>query len=99
MNSYSRASSVVSRQVAGETVLVPLTARTTNALTRGAELYTLNAAGVLLWERLSTPQTEESLTQSLVERYEIGPEQAREDVRSFLRDLANIGALNGGVGS
>ena len=74
-------------------MLVPLDASTTNARRRVAELYTLNAAGVLLWERMSSPQTEETLTDVLVDTYGIGLAQAREDVQAFLRDLSEIGAI------
>ena len=93
MNSFSRAHDVVSRRIAGEIVLVPLDTSAVNARRRVAELYTLNAAGELLWEQMSTPQTEESLNEVLVANYGIAPAQARDDVRAFLRDMMEIGAI------
>lgn len=45
---YSRQKNIVARTVAGETLLVPI-----NECTK--KIFTLNNAGIRLWEELATP--------------------------------------------
>lgn len=91
---YQRRAGVIARQVAGSTVLVAIGTRTGNIRTRAAELYTLNKAGMLLWDLLATPQGEDALALRLADEYRIDADQARADVRAFLAELAEIGAVD-----
>lgn len=93
MATYIRSAQVVSRQVAGEPVLVPRNARSLTPHEKAADLFTLNASGALLWERLQTPQDEQALVQRLVDSYALPTDQAQTDVRAFIADLVSIGAI------
>jgi len=90
---YHRRASVIARQVAGSTVLVALGTTTGNIKTRAAELYTLNKAGMMLWELLGEPQTTDAMTTHLADAYGIGVDQARADVQAFLDELVEIRAV------
>ena len=85
---YKRSDNVVARSVAGEHVLIPV-----HGCTRS--VYTLNAAGVILWEALATPQRECELVLVLAEHYEIAPEVAQRDVAGFLADLVRMQLIAG----
>lgn len=79
----------VVRQIAGETVAIPA-GEAARAL---SGLLALNGSGRLLFERLQTEQTEESLVQLLLEEYEIDEATARSDVAEFLAPLRANGVL------
>ena len=77
------------RDVADSVVLVPVGAATQ----RFPGMITLNETGKFLWETLETEQTLETLTQKLLEQYEVTCEQARTDVEAFLKKLVAVGAV------
>lgn len=79
----------VVRQIAGETVAIP--AGTAARALSG--LLALNGSGKLLFELLQSPQSEDSLVQSLLEQYEIDEPTAKADVAEFLQTLRENGVL------
>ena len=79
----------VVRQIAGETVAIPAGA----AARALSGLLALNGSGGLLFERLQTEQTEDSLVQFLLEQYEIDEATAKTDVAEFLHTLRQSGVL------
>lgn len=79
----------VVRQIAGETVAIPA-GEAARAL---SGLLALNGSGRLLFERLQTEQTPDSLVQYLLEQYEIDALTAKADVAEFLGILRENGVL------
>lgn len=53
----------------------------------------LNEAGCFLWNLLETEQTKEALIQALADSYEVTPQQAAEDLETFLEPLLLTGAV------
>ena len=84
-----RNSDFLLRQVAGSQVLVPVG----KATKRFPGMIRMNATGCFLWELLETQQTKESLIKALLDRYEVSPEQAAEDVDAFVDKLIPTGAI------
>jgi hypothetical protein len=54
-----------------------------------------NRTAADIWKLLEQPQTLESLCAILVERYRIEPGQCREDVEELLRELVEMGVVQG----
>lgn len=77
------------RNVADTLVLVPV-GQATDAF---AGMVTLNSTSAFLWEQLENTQTVDSLTQALLDRYDVAEEKAREDVEAFLAALTPTGAI------
>lgn len=77
------------REVAGTQVLVPVGEATKTF----PGMVTVNATSALLWEKLETSQTAESLVAALTAQYAVSKEQALEDVEKFLKVLIQIGAI------
>lgn len=77
------------RDVADSLVLVPVGAATE----RFPGMITLNETGKFLWDALETEQTLDSLTERLLEQYQVEQAQAREDVEAFLKKLCAVGAV------
>lgn len=77
------------REVAGENFLIPVG----QAALRVHGMVVISESGVLLWERLQTEQTVESLTEALLEEYDVDRETAYNDVTEFIKKLRQTGIL------
>jgi hypothetical protein len=80
---YVRNRDVVSRQIEGELVIVPIR--------RGVgdlnSLYTLNPVGSVLWEFLTDGHTLTEMVQRVCEEFEVTGIQAQADIQEFLGSL------------
>ena len=77
------------REVADSLVLVPVG----EATKVFPGMITMNPTGKFLWELLAQEQTPESLTDALVERYEVDRETAAKDVAVFVEKLTSATAI------
>ena len=85
--SYQRRESVVRREVAGETFLVPIHGRLADL----QELFALNEVGSWIWDRLDQPRYVSELAVGLTSVFEVDEEQALHDAESFLLGLVEAG--------
>ena len=90
---WRRDSSVIARRVAGEVVLVPLSARASDPEFKSARLYVLNETGEYLWSLLDSPRSSHELAQNLTLEFETSAGRAHSDVEVFLAALRDIGAV------
>jgi hypothetical protein len=74
---------VVTRRVAGETVLVPLRSDPGEPPC----LYTLNAVGAWVWERAEGRLTLAEIIEGVQAAFEAAPDDAARDVRDFVDTL------------
>jgi hypothetical protein len=86
---FVRSTDLVSRDVAGETVVVPIC--------RGVgdldSIFTFNAVGTYVWNLLTEGRSEAELTDSVTKRFQVSECVARSDVRNFLTDLLGVGLV------
>jgi Coenzyme PQQ synthesis protein D (PqqD) len=86
---HTRSTSIVSRDVAGETIVVPIC--------RGVgdldSVYTFNQVGQNLWRLLEKARSVEELAIWVATHYELDQKQAFTDVRSYLAELQQAGLL------
>jgi Coenzyme PQQ synthesis protein D (PqqD) len=86
---HTRSTSIVSRDVAGETIVVPIC--------RGVgdldSVYTFNSVGRSLWRLLEKAHSAEELAAWVAKQYELDEKQAFTDVRSYLAELQQAGLL------
>jgi hypothetical protein len=87
---YTRSAAVVSRAIAGETIVVPIC--------RGVGdldcVYTFNALGSQLWQELSEARSVEELVARVTQSFDVRKEQALADVESFVRELLKVGLIH-----
>jgi len=80
---YVRNRDVVSRQIEGELVIVPIR--------RGVgdlnSLYTLNPVGSVLWDFLTEGHTLPEMVQRVCDEFEVTGNQAMADIQEFLGSL------------
>ena len=55
--------------------------------------YGLNEVGAHLWEQLEKPRSVDELVTSTAEEFDVATSECREDVRSFLADLLDVGLV------
>ena len=86
---WRRAGRLASRRIAGETILVPIRGDAAQL----DSVFTLNPVAATIWNALARPADEESLAARVVAEFEVDAPAARNDVRSFLRALAEEGLV------
>ena len=71
------------REVAGEIIAIPVgqTALQFNGM------ICLNEVSALIWKGLQAGKTNEALLESILEEFEVSPEDAAADLEEFLRNL------------
>jgi hypothetical protein len=86
---HTRNTAIVSREVAGETIVVPIC--------RGVgdldSVYTFNPVGRSLWRLLEQGHSIEELADWVATHYEVDAKQAFLDVQSYLAELQEIGLV------
>jgi hypothetical protein len=80
----------VTRRVAGETMIVPVSSRVGDL----DAIYTLNDVGSRVWALVETPKSVEELVAILCEEYDAPRDQLTTDVVELLRELQTNGLVN-----
>jgi len=80
----ARSERLVWRDIAGEVVIVDQDDGT---------IRTLNKTASYIWTLADGTRTTTDIVDSLAERYEVTPEQARVDASEFLRELVDTGLI------
>jgi hypothetical protein len=86
---YVRSQAVVSRRIAGETLIVPVRGKVGDL----ASIYSFNATGSLIWQTLESPKTLADLINAFEQEYAVSSEQAEQDVKQFLNDTLSAGLV------
>jgi hypothetical protein len=86
---YVRSQTVVSRRVAGETLIVPVRGKVGDL----ASIYSFNGTGSLIWQTLESPRSAADLVLAVEEEYEVEHAQAEQDVIQFLSDMLMVGLV------
>jgi Coenzyme PQQ synthesis protein D (PqqD) len=79
----------VSREIAGETIVVPICAGVGDM----EAVYTFNELGGQLWRLLEERRAPEDLVTWVIQNFDVTPEIAAADVQGFLADLEEIGLV------
>src|ERR1700676_693960 len=81
--------SFVTRQIAGETLLVPVTGHVMDL----ESIYMLNAAGSRICELLGCPTTADRIAEIVASEFAVSPQRAADDVVEFLDSLGSRGLI------
>jgi hypothetical protein len=80
---YKRNQDVVSRNIEGELVIVPIRSGVGDL----NSLYTLNPVGSVLWEFMNEGHTVPEMVQRVCDEFEVSEGQAQPDIETFLDSL------------
>jgi hypothetical protein len=81
--------SVVSRVVAGETLIVPVRGKVGDL----ASIYSFNTTGSLIWKLLQTSRTVAELVTAVAQEFNVEPGQTERDVRKFVDEMYQAGLV------
>ena len=79
----------VSREIAGETIVVPICAGVGDM----EAVYTFNGIGGQLWRLLAEQRAPGDLIAWVLQNFDVRPDVAARDVENFLADLEEIGLV------
>ena len=80
---------VVRREIAGETILVPIRGRAADM----RRMYSLNPSAAFVWERLDGRRTLGDIVEELLAAFAADPAAAQADVESFVATALAEGLL------
>lgn len=86
---FVRSRAVVSRVVAGETLIVPVRGKVGDL----ASIYSFNETGSLIWKLLDTPRMVGEVVGAVAEEYQVEAEKVRQDVLRFLGEMRGVGLI------
>jgi len=96
MELYVRSDTVVSRVIAGETLIVPISKRVGDL----ASIYSLNPVATTIWETIARPRSKSEIVQVIARQFEAGNTQIECDVEAFLAEMESVGLVTEvGVGA
>src|SRR5580765_1964483 len=81
--------SFVTRQIAGETLIVPVTGHVADL----ESIYVLNPVGSRIWELLRSPITPDRIAEVVASEFAVSSACAAQDVAEFLDALGTRGLI------
>ena len=88
-NRFAKDSSIVSRKIADEVILVPVRHNVADL----ESIFTLNEVAAHIWDLLDGKTSLAEIRDSLVEEFEVTSEQAEADLLEFVQLLEKAGAV------
>jgi len=89
MDLYVRSDSVVSRVIAGETLIIPIRKGVGDL----ASIYSLNPVATTIWEAISHPRSKSEIVQVIAREFEAESAQIERDVEAFLVEMEGVGLV------
>jgi hypothetical protein len=86
---FARNEDVVTREILGQTLLVPISVE----LADMDNIFTLNETGAHVWHRLDGALTLAGISEAVVDSFEVSEEQAWDDLNALVDDLAAAGLI------
>jgi len=86
---FAKDESIVARRIGDEFILVPIHQKAGDV----DSIYTLNEVGARVWDLLDGQTPLREIRDTIVEEFEIGPEEAEADLLAFVGQLARVGAV------
>lgn len=91
MELYVRSDVVVSRVIAGETLIVPISKGVGDL----ASIYSLNPVASTIWEAISRPRTKDEIVQLVANEFNAELQQIERDVEAFLVEMESAHLVTG----
>lgn len=86
---YQKDPSMVSREIVGEVILVPIRQNVGDL----ENIFTLNETAARAWELIDGVRTFGDILQHIVEEFDVEPVEAQQDFSDLLAQLEEIGAV------
>jgi len=90
MQCYVRSDSVVSRVIAGETLIVPVRKGVGDL----ASIYSLNQVASSIWQAIARPLSKDEIVELIEQEFEGERQQVDQDVDAFLAEMHSAGLIS-----
>ena len=87
---FSKEDNCVTREIAGETIIVPIKGRVGDL----DSIYTLNEVGTLIWQLIDGQRNIGQIVQSVRQTYDVESEEVTRDTFDFLGSLEEAGLIH-----
>ena len=87
---FVRSNSVVSRVIAGETLIVPIR----SGIGDLASIYSLNSSASKIWQSIEKPCSEEEILESMEQQFDCSRTQLTHDITVFLAEMQAAGLVD-----
>jgi hypothetical protein len=88
-NCYIKEKDFVTREIAGETIIVPVRGNVGDL----DSIYTLNELGTIIWQLIDGKKSVDQIIEAICNTYEVTAEQAEKDAIEFLNTLIAAGLI------
>ena len=86
---FSKEGNCVTREIAGETIIVPIKGRVGDL----DSIYTLNEVGTLIWQLIDGQRNIGEIVRSIRQTYNVESEEVTRDTFDFLGSLEKAGLI------
>ncbi len=86
---YRCRENLVTREIVGETIIVPISGELADL----QQVYSLNATGAFVWERLDGRTSLQFIHEALTKHFKVRKKDAWEDLVELVTDLAGAGLI------
>jgi hypothetical protein len=90
MQLYVRSDAVVSRLIAGETLVVPVRKGVGDL----ASIYSLNEVATSIWQAIARPHSKDEIVQIIEQDFQGERQQVEHDVEVFLAEMSAAGLIS-----
>ena len=89
MGAYRKSEAVVTREIAGETMLVPIR----GSIADMERLFALDEVSAFIWDRIDGSHDVPALAAAVTEEFDVAGDTALTDTREFLAELLAAGLI------
>jgi len=86
---YEKSSSIVSRKIDDEVILVPIRKNVGDL----ESIYTLNEVASRIWELIDGKRKVREIKEIIIEEFDVSPQEAEKDAVEFLQQLEKMGGI------
>ena len=90
---FSKNHDIVSRRIAGETILVPVRGKLADL----QQIFALDPVADYIWQELDGTKNLAEICNGVLANFEVDQAQARADIEEFITELLNAGLVTGEV--
>ena len=80
---YRKKENIVTRSIAGETLLVPIYGELANM----ERIFTLDPVAAFIWEQLDGSKSLKDIRDGVLYKFDVGKEQVEADIAEFIDEL------------
>lgn len=89
MRVYRHKEDIVTRKVAGETLLVPIRGELADL----QKVFVLQGIGEFVWQKIDGVRNQAAITDDILEEFEVDRTVASQDTKAFLEELSQAGLI------